>query len=45
MMKSFGLDSSRDGRLRYAVDHGIGGVPFSAEWGNAIRRDVLRRHG
>lgn len=44
VMKSVGLDSSRSGRLRYAADHGIGGVPFSAEWGDAIRKDVLGRH-
>ncbi|GFF91741.1 hypothetical protein IFM53868_06607 [Aspergillus udagawae] len=45
VMRSFGLDYSREGRLRYAARHGIGGEPFSAAWGDAIRRDVRRRYG
>lgn len=44
-MKSLGLDSSSEGRLRYAARHGIGGEPFSAAWGDAIRRDVSDRYG
>ncbi|KAL4993165.1 hypothetical protein BDV10DRAFT_190233 [Aspergillus recurvatus] len=43
-MKSLGLDSSRQARLDYARNHGIGGVPFSAEWGDAMLRH-LRKHG
>lgn len=45
VMKSLGLDSSSEGRLRYAARHGIGGEPFSAAWGDAIRRDVSDRYG
>ncbi|EAU35235.1 predicted protein [Aspergillus terreus NIH2624] len=44
MLKANGFDSSREGRLRYAAERGIGGQPFSAEWGEAIRQDVLRRN-
>ncbi|GES58631.1 hypothetical protein ATEIFO6365_0004078200 [Aspergillus terreus] len=44
VLKANGFDSSREGRLRYAAEHGIGGQPFSAEWGEAIRQDVLRRN-
>ncbi|KAB8259353.1 hypothetical protein BDV32DRAFT_150468 [Aspergillus pseudonomiae] len=43
--KHFGLDSSKEGRARYAATHGIRGEPFSAAWGDAIRRDVMRRYG
>ncbi|KAL4756555.1 uncharacterized protein BDW70DRAFT_165889 [Aspergillus foveolatus] len=44
LMKSRGLNSSRNARLRYAQQHGIGGVPFSAQWGEAMLRH-LQRHG
>ncbi|KAE8392571.1 hypothetical protein BDV23DRAFT_192522 [Aspergillus alliaceus] len=44
-LKRYNLDPSREGRLRYAATHGIGGEPFSADWGDAIRRDVMRRYG
>jgi len=44
-MKSYGLDSSFEGRLRYAAEHNIRGVPRSAEWGDAIREDVMKRYG
>lgn len=44
-MKFRGLDSSREGRLRYAERHGISGNPFTAEWNNSMRRDVQRRYG
>jgi hypothetical protein len=44
MMRSYGLDSSREGRLRYAAEHGIRGQPFSAAWCEAIRQDVRRRN-
>ncbi|KAH7147193.1 hypothetical protein B0J13DRAFT_665373, partial [Dactylonectria estremocensis] len=43
VMKSFGLDFSRNGRLRYAQAHGIPGDPFSAPWGDAVREDVIKR--
>ncbi|KAL3429239.1 hypothetical protein BDV09DRAFT_190304 [Aspergillus tetrazonus] len=43
-MKSKGMDSSRAARLRYAQQHGIEGVPFSAAWGEAMLRH-LQRHG
>ncbi|OJJ03959.1 hypothetical protein ASPVEDRAFT_152382 [Aspergillus versicolor CBS 583.65] len=42
VMKSRGLDSSREGRLKYAQQHGIGGVPFSASWGEAMLRHLQR---
>ncbi|KAL4809830.1 hypothetical protein BDV18DRAFT_129726 [Aspergillus unguis] len=42
LMKSMGLDSSREGRMRYAEKHGIGGVPFSASWGEAMLRHLQR---
>lgn len=45
VMKSFGLDSSRDGRLAYAASHGIQGQPFSAAWNDSIRRSVLNERG
>ncbi|KAL4747472.1 hypothetical protein BDW72DRAFT_206428 [Aspergillus terricola var. indicus] len=44
LMKSRGMDSSKEARLIYAQQHGIGGVPFSAPWGEAMRRH-LQRHG
>ncbi|KAF7597013.1 hypothetical protein BBP40_011379 [Aspergillus hancockii] len=44
VMKSYGFDSSREGRLRYGNERGIGGQPFFAAWGEAIRQDVLRRN-
>lgn len=43
-MKSKGMDSSRAARLKYAQQHGIEGVPFSAAWGEAMLRH-LQRHG
>ncbi|KAJ5651082.1 uncharacterized protein N7484_004805 [Penicillium longicatenatum] len=45
VMKLVGLDSSKEGRIRYASQHGIGGQPFSAPWGEAIRKHVLQNHG
>jgi hypothetical protein len=42
LMKSRGLDSSREGRLTYARRHGIGGVPFSASWGDAMLKHLQR---
>ncbi|KAL3449195.1 hypothetical protein BJX65DRAFT_306256 [Aspergillus insuetus] len=42
LMKSRGLDSSRQARLVYAQEHGIGGVPFSASWGEAMLRHLQR---
>lgn len=42
VMKSFGMDSSREERLQYARDHNIGGVPFSSAFGDAMREDILR---
>ena len=44
MMKSVGLDSSPEGRLRYAAANGITGVPFSAGWGNDILEHVQKNH-
>ncbi|KAJ5498233.1 hypothetical protein N7453_007284 [Penicillium expansum] len=44
VMRSFGLDASIEGRLQYAADHGIREVPFSPDWNDKIRRDVLRRN-
>lgn len=48
VMKLFNLDSSRDGRRKYARDpgdHGIKEEPFSWEWGENMRKDVLWRYG
>lgn len=45
VMRSHNLDYSREGRLRYAAEHGIRGEPFSASWGDAMLRDVRRRYG
>ena len=45
MMKSVGLDSSREGRLRYAAENGITGVPFSAGWGDDILKHLQNTHG
>ncbi|KAL2809076.1 hypothetical protein BJX63DRAFT_445529 [Aspergillus granulosus] len=42
LMKSRGLDSSREARVIYAQQHGIGGVPFSASWGEAMLRHLQR---
>ncbi|KAL2825676.1 hypothetical protein BJY01DRAFT_262543 [Aspergillus pseudoustus] len=42
LMKSRGLDSSREARVIYAQKHGIGGVPFSASWGEAMLRHLQR---
>ncbi|CEL02000.1 hypothetical protein ASPCAL01576 [Aspergillus calidoustus] len=42
LMKSRGLDWSREGRLAYAQQHGIGGVPFSASWGDAMLKHLQR---
>ncbi|KAI9041897.1 uncharacterized protein KD926_006443 [Aspergillus affinis] len=42
LMKSRGLDASREARVIYAQQHGIGGVPFSASWGNAMLRHLQR---
>ncbi|KAL4960143.1 uncharacterized protein BDV14DRAFT_193189 [Aspergillus stella-maris] len=44
LMKSRGMDSSREARLRYAQQNGIEGVPFSAAWGEAMFRH-LRKNG
>jgi hypothetical protein len=44
VMHCFGLDASAKGRLKYAADHGIEGEPFSPDWNDEIRRDVLRRN-
>ncbi|KGO53939.1 hypothetical protein PEX1_041120 [Penicillium expansum] len=44
VMRSFGLDASIQGRLQYAADHGIREEPFSPDWNDKIRRDVLRRN-
>lgn len=41
-MKARGLDSSREARLEYAQKNGIGGVPFSAPWGEAMLRHLQR---
>ncbi|KAL4903359.1 hypothetical protein BDW74DRAFT_179777 [Aspergillus multicolor] len=41
-MKSTGMDWSRAGRMKYAQEHGIQGVPFSAEWGDAMLRSLRR---
>ncbi|KAL4793226.1 hypothetical protein BDV19DRAFT_367215 [Aspergillus venezuelensis] len=43
-MKFRGMDSSKEARLRYAQQHGIEGVPFSAAWGEAMLRH-LRKNG
>ena len=43
-MNFHGLDSSREGRLRYAERYGISGDLFSADWNTRIRRDVQRRY-
>lgn len=43
-LKSVGLDSSFEGRKAYAKQHNIGGVPGSAAWGDAIRKDVNRQY-
>lgn len=45
VMKSFGLDSSFEGRCRYAREHGISGNPGSGSWNMKIRRHVLQRYG
>lgn len=45
VMKLHGLDSSNEGRLRYAAANGITGEPFSAAWGDGIRRHVQGKHG
>ena len=42
LMKSRGLDASREARLTYAQQHGIGGVPFSASWGDAMLKHLQR---
>ncbi|KAE8134928.1 hypothetical protein BDV38DRAFT_294928 [Aspergillus pseudotamarii] len=42
LMKSRGLDSSREARVIYARQHGIGGVPFSASWGEAMLRHLQK---
>ena len=39
-MKSRGLDSSKEARLIYGRQHGIGGEPFSAPWGEAMLRHL-----
>lgn len=44
LMKSKRLDWSREGRLKYAEQHNIGGVPFSKQWGDAMLRHI-QRHG
>lgn len=44
VIRSFGLDASAEGRLKYAADHGIRGEPFSPDWKDEIRRHVLRRN-
>lgn len=44
LMDELGFDSSKEGRKRYAAAHGIGGTPFSAEWGDAMLRDLKRRY-
>ena len=45
LMRINGLDYSKAGRARYAAEHGIGGDPFSASWGEAMLQDVRRRYG
>lgn len=40
VMKSRGLDSSREGGSQNAPEHGIRGQPLSLAWNEAIRQDV-----
>lgn len=44
VMKSYGLVSSREGGLRYAREHGIGGQPFSAAWADGIRLHIQQQN-